>query len=327
MADRTSRFSRFSLDDVPAGDRRAMMFEFFGKTMRRIQVEPLDEEAPLKCNAEVQTLDGASWGLAEMSHVSAHRSGSLMDDGCDDLMLFMPSSGITIRLEGGSEIEVEANGVLLMSQARAAATHYHGPARTFAFRFPREKMRELIPGLTEAPCAVLNRDNPALRLLFDYGYMLHRQPVTDPALQREISTHLQQLAALAITAAPELAEFAEESGVAAARLAAIKQDVRNSLGERDVSVGAIALRHRITPRYIHLLFEREGQTFGAYVNGERLALVRRILADPRNDHLKISDVAFAAGFHDLSTFNRQFRRQYRMTPRDYRMTSQGSKNG
>jgi AraC-like DNA-binding protein len=39
-----------------------------------------------------------------------------------------------------------------------------------------------------------------------------------------------------------------------------------------------------------------------------------MLADPRNDRLKIIDVAYACGFNEVSYFNRSFRRQFGASP-------------
>jgi AraC-like DNA-binding protein len=55
-----------------------------------------------------------------------------------------------------------------------------------------------------------------------------------------------------------------------------------------------------------------------FVLGERLARVHRTLADARYADRAISDIALAVGFGDVSTFNREFRRRFGMTPSDVR---------
>lgn len=67
-------------------------------------------------------------------------------------------------------------------------------------------------------------------------------------------------------------------------------------------------------RYVHRLFEEEGLTFPAYVNRLRLEQVGSMLDDPRHARRRIAELAFAVGFRDLSTFNRQFRRRFGETP-------------
>jgi len=81
-----------------------------------------------------------------------------------------------------------------------------------------------------------------------------------------------------------------------------------------LSVHAVALRQGITPRYLHMLLEDEGLSFSALVLERRLALARRMLADPRLERRAIAALALDVGFGDLSYFNRSFRRRYGMTP-------------
>ena len=43
----------------------------------------------------------------------------------------------------------------------------------------------------------------------------------------------------------------------------------------DLSVAEVAQRHRMTPRYMHKLFENEGLTFSSFVRDQRLARAHR----------------------------------------------------
>jgi AraC-like DNA-binding protein len=104
----------------------------------------------------------------------------------------------------------------------------------------------------------------------------------------------------------------------AARLNAIKADIVARLGDEGLSVAATALRHRVTPRYVHMLFEVEGVTFSEYVIEQRLARAYRMLQDQTYAGHTISAVAFEVGFSNLSHFNRVFRRRYGATPSEVR---------
>src|SRR5262249_915803 len=104
----------------------------------------------------------------------------------------------------------------------------------------------------------------------------------------------------------------------AARLKAVKPDLGANLATHGLSVAAVAHRERVTPRYIHMLFEREGITFSQFVLAERLAYAHRLLKDPRHAHQSIGAIAYAGGFDDLSHFNHAFRRRYAATPSDVR---------
>lgn len=86
----------------------------------------------------------------------------------------------------------------------------------------------------------------------------------------------------------------------------------------ELSTPSLALLQGVTPRYIHKLFESEDMTLSKFVLGQRLARVHRMLNDPRHAPLTIGAIACGAGFGDLPTFDREFRRCFGATPSDVR---------
>ncbi|MDD5200515.1 MAG: helix-turn-helix domain-containing protein [Terrimicrobiaceae bacterium] len=78
---------------------------------------------------------------------------------------------------------------------------------------------------------------------------------------------------------------------------------------------------RLSPAAFSRFFRRAvGKTFGAYLTDLRLSdACRRLL---ESDHT-ISQIAFDAGFDNLSTFNRSFRKARGMSPRAFRRQALG----
>ena len=114
----------------------------------------------------------------------------------------------------------------------------------------------------------------------------------------------------------------EGRAIAAARLRAIMADIAAYLGDCNLTAAAVAQRQRVTPRYVHKLFEQEGLVFSRFVLGQRLARAYRMLTDVRHAQRSISSVAFEVGFGDLSYFNRAFRQCYDATPSEVRRLAQ-----
>jgi AraC-like DNA-binding protein len=85
-----------------------------------------------------------------------------------------------------------------------------------------------------------------------------------------------------------------------------------------LSAKTIAKRHGISDRYVNLLFYDVGQTFIRFVEEQRLKRTFAMLIDPMQAGMRISDIAIKAGFGELSTFNRNFRRRFGDTPRGVR---------
>ena len=186
-------------------------------------------------------------------------------------------------------------------------------------RLSRPVLQALVPNLNDAYNRVIPGSGEALKLLFGYLKVLEDQDTaTTPELQHVLVTHIYALAALALGASRDTAELAKERGLRAARLRSIKDDINARLSEPSLSLESVALRNRVSPRYIQKLFELEGTSFSDYVRAGRLSRTYRMLQDPRLSHLSISTIAYDCGFGDITAFNRTFRRQYNASPSDVR---------
>jgi AraC-like DNA-binding protein len=103
-------------------------------------------------------------------------------------------------------------------------------------------------------------------------------------------------------------------GRRAARLRLAKAYVLHHLAESGLNADKVGRHLAISGRSVQMLFEAEGTTFSAYVLEQRLLEALRRLLDPRLDTQAISQISYAAGFVDLSHFNRSFRMRFGDTP-------------
>ena len=102
---------------------------------------------------------------------------------------------------------------------------------------------------------------------------------------------------------------------ASGRWAAVLRDLHTGAGDT-LPLAALAARHGLSPSSFARGFRRHFQiTCGAYLARLRLAQVARELAAGDRP---IAALAFTAGFGTLSAFNRRFRAEYGMTPREFR---------
>ena len=60
------------------------------------------------------------------------------------------------------------------------------------------------------------------------------------------------------------------------------------------------------------------RNFTAFINGFRIAEAKAALAAPSQAEVPITTIALDAGFGSLGPFNRAFRSETGMTPRDFR---------
>jgi len=194
---------------------------------------------------------------------------------------------------------------------------------------PRKTLAPLLRDMDGCLMQPMPAESPALGLMLRYMDLIYEQSAAPVALQSAIVAHVYDLLGILFGATRDAKEAAKNGGVRAARLHAIKRDIHENLANGDLSASAIAARHRVTARYMQMLFETDGTTFTQFLRDERLAHACRLLSNPRWRDRKIVEIALACGFNDLSHFNRAFRACFGATPSDVRAASilDGSGNG
>lgn len=103
----------------------------------------------------------------------------------------------------------------------------------------------------------------------------------------------------------------------------IKAFIHQHLADPDLTAETIAAAHHVSRRHLQRLFQRHGHSVAAYVRHQRLALARRLLAEPALADEPIRAIAARCGFSHPEVFTRAFRARYGMTPRDYRTRALG----
>src|SRR5205807_6375575 len=123
---------------------------------------------------------------------------------------------------------------------------------------------------------------------------------------------LLDLAALGLGACGDHAFAAQRGGLRAVRLKAVLSILERRFSEPDFSAQKLATVAGLSERYVNELLYEAGASFTTRLNELRLRRAADLLAHA--GERRISDIAFACGFNDLSYFNRCFRRRFGLTP-------------
>src|SRR5262249_44190507 len=158
-------------------------------------------------------------------------------------------------------------------------------------RVPRPVLAPRLAQGQDGFLRLIPRGSPALGMLTKYLEVAwEERTLATPDLHGPVVSHLHDLMAVSIGATRDAEYIAQGGGRGAARLHAIKQDISGNLARLDLSVAAVARRHRCAARSVQRMFEDEGTTFSDHVLGVRLAQAYRILIDARRRADKISVV-------------------------------------
>jgi AraC-like DNA-binding protein len=98
--------------------------------------------------------------------------------------------------------------------------------------------------------------------------------------------------------------------------------VETELTDPDLDVHRLARRMGVSARYVQMLFAEMGTTPRGFIQDRRLELAARRLEREGLD-VTVTEVAYDAGFNDLSSFCRAFRRRFETSPRNYRIGERG----
>src|SRR5215467_5255008 len=310
---------RFSIKDVPVRERRNAVCELRERGL--LPIEPLPD-SDLQLEIAKWVLPGV--GIMSGTLCGVRQEGTPHSVGASDELFFgLNLAGRSTAIQRTRESTFgDGDAVLLSCADSAFSIPRPTPVCFVGLRVPRRQLAAIVTDLDDQVMRVTSGSTDALKLLTGYlRAMLNEQALSSPDISRVVVSHLLDLIALCLGATRDQAIAAQAGGVRAARLQAIKADIAANLANGTLTVAGVAGRHRVTPRYVHKLFEDEGTTFTQFILRQRLDRAYRMLRDQRFSMRSIISIAFDAGFGDLSYFNRTFRRRYSATPSDIRNSS------
>lgn len=299
---------RFSSRDLPEADRSPLLREVLARARIGCEIAPLGE-TPLQIELDTLALGQCGAGSGCYSPLQAIRGEEHITG--KGLMISSGAGRFGVSVAGGEVMAAGGTQVTVMPLHRPSRWIYDGPQAVSSIWIEGAALAEIAPGLDLDTPRLLTTEAPGLALLLAYGHALHDHP-PQAGVAALAGRHLTELAAQVLggQAAPQ--------GGRAARLAAIRRDMAGNFRDPDLDIAALARRHRISTRYLQMLFAEAGCSASDRLMALRLDAARDRLADPRRQAERIGTIAFACGFRDLSNFGRAFRRRFGMTPREFR---------
>jgi len=240
-------------------------------------------------------------------------------DASDDYSVHFNLSGRSFVTGRKREIALDDGAAVLLNYAEARVITRPEHVRYAIARVPRTTLAPLVRDIDDAVMRPIPCGAGALSLLTSYVSALIDDPALGaPETRRLFAAQLCDLIAITIGATRDAAAIAQDRGLRAARLHAMKSDIEDHLASPGLTPAVVARRQQISESYLRKLFEGEGTSFTQFLLGRRLARAHDMLTDGRWANRGIASIALAVGFGDLSYFNRTFRRSYGATPSEIR---------
>lgn len=303
---------------VPEEERLAFWKDIVSQNLTNAHIETIGSE-PFSGRMHVARTGLVSAGLAETSgHFANHRHTEARDIKDHVVILQAILDGQAEYLCDNRRVVAGAGEVMILDSAHAGDILIEEGYRVAVLTLPRHLV---IPHFTSsetinAALSDLQRGLPT-QLLHDFVL-----GVTEPEARETYSVGaiIQTTGGLLSMALDHLKHgtWGEERGLAGARRAAIRSYMLHHSTDTALTPASVAEEFKISVRYLHKLVSETGRTFREELQHIRLQAVWRALNDPRQNGRPISDIAYSAGFNDLSSFNRSFRAAYGMTPKEAR---------
>jgi AraC-like DNA-binding protein len=102
------------------------------------------------------------------------------------------------------------------------------------------------------------------------------------------------------------------------RLHDVLRFIEIHLSDPKLSIATTAKACGISPRYLSLLLKQRGTPFSELVWDKRLKTAGQWLANSKPGEASISEIAYRVGFKSAAHFSRMFKREFKVSPREYR---------
>jgi AraC-like DNA-binding protein len=241
----------------------------------------------------------AEAGLAGMSHLAISRSGSVLSK------------------TGGERARLETNDLALYDHAKPMAVSYPEGVDLVVLRMITADLQVHVPMMkhlvgrkipgTQGGAAVLARFLTGL-----WDQLL--DPDTDDP-DDDVEAVIWPMVQLAFN--PASSEIARRIPSIRDRSNRLLGIVEARLCEADLKTETIASQLDMSPRSVQLAFAKMGVTPASYIRNRRLDLAASKLAAGGMAGVSVTDVCFEVGFNDLSSFCRNFRRRFGVSPSQF----------
>jgi AraC-like DNA-binding protein len=219
--------------------------------------------------------------------------------------------GLLIQLEGSAQVdhaqaqlELKQGDAMVLDNARAYRLNMPQRFRQGVLLMPRQAWGSRLNDVAlQAGRMVPSTASGRLLVGFARSLMQESAQLDEPSLSAAALPLMDLMCAACVQ---DDLRAGESKSVAALRRRVV-QSLRDQLTQPNLCPALIAQQHGISVRYLHRLFQTQGQTFMGQLTQMRMRLCERLLRSRPEKSIRTTALAVACGFADDSTFRRAFK--------------------
>ena len=272
---------------------------------------------PLDFEFAVRTTESASiWNVSGAPARVSRGSAQIANDEGGFLGVLLQRTGRTVFEFGSEQTVIKSGELLIWDGGRSIQFNMPDHFQMVCLHVRSDIFESVLPQAGSYAGEHLEQRNNITRLVGACLSTLADDVVTSAAESIETAVELT----LGMLGAA-LTQHRESNNIAprASLYRRLTSFIEEQLADPDLSPAMIAQKHRISPRYLHLIFGEQGTTVGTWIKSRRLAKCRAELANLRNDR-SVTEISMDWGFSDVAHFSRSFSSAYGISPREFRRT-------
>lgn len=276
---------------------------------------------PNDFNAQLQRLALGSLSLSRAISAPAsviHSSSSARQSPEQVFLLHLQAHGSSVNRQDGREALLQAGDFTLCDSTRPYSVTFGAPNDMLVLRIAARQLRDRIVQPEKFTARRISGSSGVGGMVSHLVRQLWTESERglDATVVERLGGNFLDLLVTALCAhEPGLVR---ESATRNAHRLRVRYFIEEHLTQFDLDASAIAAAVHISPRYVHRLFETQGETVGQYILRRRLEESARRLKDPAHGARSVMEIAFDCGFSDASYFGRCFRLRFGVTPREFR---------
>lgn len=213
------------------------------------------------------------------------------------------------------DVELEAGSFVMWDSARPMKFITGQGLHQITLAIPHERLHKVFPRAGDHVGQKVMAREGLSRVFVDHLVSLDQQfGNLKKGVAQEVLEATVHLLTATLGAANELSNDSRSKYL----LQNMKAYIDKHMADYNLNLDQVAQIHGISIRHLHRLFQNSECSAAEYVLRGRLDRCKRDLASPKNAHLSITEIAYRWGFSDSSTFSKAFRREFDVTPREFR---------